>query len=128
VAENLQPGANIRPDVADVGRLLSYRTVDRSGVEQGTFTFETRPTVDQVEDLIDVEVAQTLLDIDLDLLPDAQIPQAEHLAAVRAAMLVEGSYYVDSSDPGSWRSQLGQMYKDGIQALDVATHGGVKIF
>lgn len=50
------------PSLTDVGAVSRTRTVDNMGVEQGTFTDETRPTGDQVTDLISQAMAEVRLE------------------------------------------------------------------
>lgn len=92
--------AEYRPTVADVGAILRARTVDADGNELGTFTAGTRPTGPEVDALIDR--AMSLLAPVLGDVPDRLAGSARALVALRAAILVERSYFPDQAgdDPG----------------------------
>jgi hypothetical protein len=80
------------PTVTDVATLLRTRTVDRQGNEGGTFTSDTRPTAAQVAEII----KQAALDLSAQIgpdIPDDLIPEARRIVAIRAAMLVELTYF-----------------------------------
>ena len=88
------------PTPTDVARLLRARTKDAHGQELGDWSDETRPTTEEVADLIDQAVGPVLARIGrLDAPEDMPeryanvIPAARHLVALGAAMLVEKSYF-----------------------------------
>lgn len=84
--------ANYVPQVSQVGALIRSRTKDTAGNELGTFTDDTRPTYDQVTELIQSAVNTLSLRIGSEISPQL-VDEASRLAALRAAMLVEVSYF-----------------------------------
>lgn len=120
--------AALRPSVEDVARLIRARTKDDVGDEVGTFTEDTRPTADQVEDHITTALA----------LVGTRLPPPERLDAVfgsavaalvayRAALQIEKSYFPEQvrSDRSAYE-QLRQEYLDDLAALTeaIAEAGG----
>lgn len=87
-------GPSWEPTVADVGDLLRIRTRDSNGNTLGTFTADTSPTGDQVERLIDKAVTKVTSKIGVSI-PAALEEKAGTVVALRAAMLVELSYFGD---------------------------------
>ena len=88
------------PTPTDVARLLRARTKDAHGTELGDWSDETRPTTEEVADLIDQAVGPVLARIGRLQAPVDEperysnvIPAARHLVALGAAMLVEKSYF-----------------------------------
>jgi hypothetical protein len=93
------PADNFLPTISDVGALVRARTKDDAGNEIGTFTSVTRPTGDEVLRLIDQAAG------DVTALVDYTIPvncyrQASSVIALRAAMLVELSYFPEQINTG----------------------------
>lgn len=89
------PGtASFVPTVDDVGALLRTRTKDTFGNELGTFTSTTRPTHDQVLVLIGQAYDYVTSRVDTDL-PEESWRAARSAIALKAAMLVEMSYWPD---------------------------------
>jgi hypothetical protein len=82
------------PDVSDVGALIRARTKDQFGNELGTFTANTRPTGDEVSVLIDRAIADVTAKADTDI-PVNSYNAAKSVIALRAAMMVEMSYWPD---------------------------------
>lgn len=105
----------VTPDM--VGAILRARTVDTNGAELGTFNGDTRPTADQVEDLIvtatdEVEVAVAVA------VPEELQSAAEVLVTYRSAMLVELSYFPEQVATGrSPYEQLKILYDDFLRRL-----------
>jgi hypothetical protein len=89
---NAATADGIRPTVDEVGALLTARTVDRGGNELGTFTDETRPTSTQVEELIDMAVADIGSRVG-GTIPETYWPEARRIAGLQAAALVESSFF-----------------------------------
>lgn len=108
------------PLVSDIGALLRARTKDSMGQELGTFTSNTRPTYDEVQRLI-LQAAG-----DVTSLTDYDIPvevyrQASGVIALRAAMLVELSYFPEQVATGrSAYNQYKEMYDDMLARLMIA--------
>lgn len=87
------------PTVDQVGALLRARTKDDAGNELGTFTEDTRPTAVQVEELIR-QAIDTIANKVGNKVPDQLIPETQRLVALRAAMLVEASYFPEQVATG----------------------------
>lgn len=105
---------NYTPSVMQVASLLRARTVDTAGVEIGTFNDATRPTEDQVLELIANAVGTLATKIG-DTIPDVLIDEAKRLAAIRAAMLVELSYWPQMiRTNNSAYSQFESLWKEGF--------------
>jgi hypothetical protein len=75
----------------DVAALLRARTKDSHGAELGTWTDDTRPTTAQVQEQIDI--ARTLVRLDVGGIPDACQEGGEAVVALLASLLVEQSYW-----------------------------------
>jgi hypothetical protein len=82
------------PTVDDVGALIRTRTKDRFGNELGTFTADTRPTDDQVLVLVGQAYDYVTARVDTDL-PEESWRAARSCIALKAAMMVELSYWPD---------------------------------
>lgn len=103
------------PTLEEVGALLRTRTTARGGTaELGTFTPDTRPTGDQVLDLINKAVWKVAEKVGTNL-PDALLDPAREAAALRAAMLVELSFFGDQIRAG--RSPYNELKKLADEAL-----------
>lgn len=87
------------PVIADVGALLRARTKDDDGNELGTFTTNTRPTDAQVSVLIQNAQDFVTAAVDTDI-PELAWPMARSVIALRAAMLVELSYFPEQIPTG----------------------------
>lgn len=115
------PAASLVPDLADVGALLRARTVDDNGNELGTFTSATRPTNTEVLSLIDDAVRDVRRHVGpaLDTTEDDNLlASAKKLAAIRAAMLVELSYFPEQvADDQSPYGRYKEMWDEGIASL-----------
>lgn len=84
--------ADWSPDLEDVGALVRVRTKPIDGqTATGTFTSNTRPTDQQVEQLIIQAVGY--VEAAIGTLAEDLYDRAEHVAAIYAAMLVELSYF-----------------------------------
>ena|SRR5438105_1738372 len=128
------------PDVAEVAAHIRARTKISSGAEAGTFQDEsttgandqTRPNATQAEAIIDNAV-RSLLGRTKGVEPcSADLKAAaKNLAALRAAMAIEASYYPEQTNTGrSNFTQLRQMYEDDVEgyldsvALECGAGGG----
>lgn len=108
---------NYRPSVVQVAALVRERTNDTNGNQLGTFTPSTRPTGDQVEELID----QAVLDV-YDVAgatPAAAVSRvARRVATLGAAMAVELSYFPTQVSAGrSPYKELKDLYDERLKAL-----------
>jgi len=106
--------ADWAPTVAQVSSLLRARTKDNNMVELGTFTADTRPTAEQVGDLIPQAVGE--VESRTGVLTDELEPRGINVAALYTAMLVELSYFPEQVRDGmSPYEQLKELF-DGAMA------------
>lgn len=118
---NSVPGAidlpSWAPTPASVAALLMARTVDEDGIERGTWTSATRPTLNQVQTLLEFAI----LEVEDSLryaVTDARHDDAARLAALRAAVLIEGSYFPgEVAEDRSPHRQYQAMFLSGIERL-----------
>lgn len=80
------------PSVAEVAAKLRARTKDRFGNEAGTFTADTRPTFQQVLEMIQAAADDVTAETDTDIPADAH-DAVKQLIALRAAMDIELSFF-----------------------------------
>lgn len=119
------PVSDYTPTVAQVGALLRARTKDTGGNELGTFTSATRPTDTEVNLLI-AQAAGTLSTKAGDDIPAALFDEASQLAAIRAAMLVELSYFPEQIMTGrSTYPQLQELWIEGFGSEDGKKKGSL---
>ncbi len=108
------------PTVDDVGAILRTRTKDDMGNETGTFNADTRPTDQQVLTLIGQAYDDVVAVIDDDI-PLESYRDARSVIALRAAMLVELSYWPDQVPLGrSPYTQLKELYDEMLPRLQSA--------
>jgi hypothetical protein len=97
------------PSVADVGAVLRARTKDTNGNEIGTFNDDTRPTEDQVGELIDTAVSD--IESEVGTVPDVLQDAARRVSAISSALLVELSFFPEQIATGrSPYDQLKELY------------------
>lgn len=109
-------------ELDDVGALIRARTRDTSGNEIGTFTQATRPTGVEVRRLI--SQAAAVVAAHLGDVPASAGESARHLVALRAAMLVEISYWPESTNTGETAyERLRTMYEEALAATQDAISG-----
>lgn len=114
------PTSDWMPVVADVGNRLRARTKDTNGNEVGTFTADTRPTDQQCQALVLRATADVAMRVGAEL-PSAVWDDARSVASVRAAMLVEMSYFPEQiGTANSPYAQLKALYDDDIKSLILA--------
>lgn len=112
------------PSVQDVARHLRARTRGPSGAEVGTFDNTTVPTDDQVEAIIDMAMPFVSGAIG-DVPQDSPCEQgARSLAALKAAEMVEISYYPEQLQPGGTVSALRALYADLLPTVQACISGG----
>jgi hypothetical protein len=123
-------GKGIRPAIAEIAALLRARTKVTGGKEEGTFTQATRPTDDQVEDLIDQGLDDVLGKVKgmtafraLEPTPSSEETEGYErrvrgAVALFTAILVETSYFPEQvrSDQSA-ASIYEKRYEDRIKAL-----------
>lgn len=126
------PVVGVTPTIADVATLMRARTTVM-GVEQGTFTENTRPTDEQVENLIGQASGEVGARLAIDDLPSGLNGAAATLIALRTAMLIEASYFPDTQDTGqSAYDRYRQLYEDLLgdlmSALDGNQPGAARVY
>lgn len=110
--------ADFRPTVDDMGAIMRARTAS-GGEELGTFTTETQPTAAEVETAIDR--ASGLVSPRLGSVRDDLIELARSIVALRAAMLVETSYFPEEAAPDqSAYAAYREQYHDALADYDAA--------
>lgn len=118
-----------RPTAVDVANEMPTRTVRPAGeldpdgdTEGGTFTDTTRPTVTQVETVIDEALA--LLAPRLGTAPTELTASARAIVTLRAAMLIERRYFPDDVDADrSLYAALRDELAEALTAYDAARDG-----
>jgi hypothetical protein len=113
----------IRPSVAEVAQILRARTKTMEGREEGTFTEETRPNAEQVEEEIDTALALVAVRLPFSW-SDIYSSAIRALVAYRAALRIEKSYFPEQvrSDRSAYE-ELRQEYLDDLEALMDAFSG-----
>lgn len=100
----------------DVAALLRARTKDSAGVEVGVFSDQTRPTLGQVQQQIDL--ARSFIVTRLGVVPDTCAAGLETLVALLAAMLVELGYWPEQvASEQSPYLHYQALYQEGLTAL-----------
>lgn len=115
-------GELYRPTVSQIGALLRQRTIAKSsgGREIGTFTADTRPSAEQVEDIIDDAVAQVQMDIG-QTLPEKVWDMAQSVIGLYSAMLVELTFFAgDVAANRSPYAQFEKLYAARLASLKTA--------
>lgn len=112
------------PSVEDVANHLRARTRGPEGDLIGTFTDETVPTDDQVAAIIDA--AQPYVTGALGTVPEGSPCEAgaRSLWALKAAELVEISYYPEQLAPGGTVAALRALYADLLPAVQACVSSG----
>jgi hypothetical protein len=106
-----------RPSPEDVGAITLNRTVDKVGVQTGTFTADTRPTDSQVEILIDKAMEDVSCAIGTSI-PEGLWDRARHVVSIRTAMLIELTLYAHEIRSGvSPYPEYKALYEDEIACL-----------
>lgn len=132
------PVSDYTPDVAAVAAFIRARTKTQGGAEAGTFnpaaSWEngsgegTRPTAEGVATEIDNALGRISNIIGQDV-PEAHRDAARRLAALRAAMLVELTYWPEQVNTGrSTYPQLKELFdeewEDLLTSMGIATDEG----
>lgn len=116
----------LRPTLAEVGSKLRSRTKVAGGGEVGTFTQNTRPTDDEVEDLIEDALADVLGKIQLPTSGSNYEKRARAATALYAAVLVELSYFPEAVGSGkSAAPNYEKLYESRIKALIAEGETGI---
>jgi hypothetical protein len=94
------PTSDYAPTIDEVGKRIAARTMEaETGQRVGTFNAETRPTGEEVADLIQDALTVVGAAVGVDL--DAQyVPMAKAAAIAYTCMSIEMSYYPESTESG----------------------------
>lgn len=102
---------DIRPTLDDIVALEQTRTASGGGGEVREFTETTRPSVDEVENLIDQAVGAVMNQISEPRFSEGHFVGVQHAVALYTAMLIEGGYFkegLDNSGVELWRTLFNQ--------------------
>jgi hypothetical protein len=113
--------AEVTPTVDQVAILERTRTVDQSGAEQGTFTSNTRPTDAEAGLIIAQALEFTLADMP-DYLPESIYPRVLQAVALKAAVLIELSFYREQYRQGSAEG-FDSMYEKLLASIEIVAGG-----
>src|SRR5262245_21388574 len=106
----------------DVAALLRARTKDDTGRGLGVWTDATRPTLAEVEHLIELAAGQAT---DADGPADACMPICRNVIALHAACLIELSYFPEQvRTQRSPYSELRELLEDAQTAFDTCRKSG----
>lgn len=86
------PASDYKPTIEQIGALLYERTADSVGNKLGTFTETTRPTATNVSSIIERAVGTVSSTVGNEI-PESCWEMARSLVALRAAMLIEVSFF-----------------------------------
>lgn len=115
-----------RPTSDEVARLLRARTKDSTGSELGEWTTDTRPTLEEVEGLIDEAVGIVASSTGVEI-AEPCANGAQRLAALLTAALIELSYFPEQvrADRSAY-PEYKRLYDDGMVKLGdcIAAGGG----
>lgn len=112
-----------RPTLAQLGAIMRARTKDDDGIEQGTFTANTRPTASEAEALIDQ--ALDVLSTRLGAVPRRLVGLARSLTALETAVYVELSYFPEETTQDQSAYERYREQFDGVFAsYQAALEGG----
>lgn len=114
------PNPTWYPTVAEVAAVTASRTIDNLGNEVGTFNTDTRPTAVQVDSLINT-AAQIVVSKIGTTIPLSIEPIAKSVIAIRAAMLIELTYFPEQTKGDNYPYvNLRDMFKDQLDMLIAA--------
>jgi hypothetical protein len=105
------------PDLTEVGALLRARTKDDVGNELGTFTEATRPTDENVLELIRQACDDVLGLFTVEDVPASSQVMCRRAAALRTALSIEISYFPEQGNDNSPYLQLRQISDAAIQQV-----------
>lgn len=113
---------NWAPTLSQVASRIMARTRLENGDNAGTFNAETIPTSEQVTQVINQAVS--LMRPRLGEVADRMVDQAQSLAALRAAYMVELAYFPEQVETSiSPYNALRMEYKDELGNWDEAARG-----
>jgi hypothetical protein len=117
--------ADLRPTLADLASIMQSRVYNGTGEDEvGTFTYETRPTAEQAETIIDRALG--LVTGRVGSVPASLREMVRSIVALRAAMLVETSYFPNEtgSEDSAYAAYRDQ-YRDALADYDEAVNRNV---
>lgn len=98
---------DIKPTVEEIASLESTRTTAGGGGDVREFTDTTRPSIEEVEELIEQAAPAVLSQLGETHFSDAHFDRARHATSLYTSLLIEGSYFREELDRGSadlWRT------------------------
>lgn len=107
------------PTLNEVGVVAAARTKDQYGNETLTFTSNTRPTGEQVRNLIEVARDDVVSELDEDI-PAEAADIVRAAVALRTAMLIETSYFPERIGPNTNFSAIKDLYDDSLRRAQKA--------
>jgi hypothetical protein len=111
------PSSDYQPELPEVAALVRTRTKDTGGRELGTFSDVTRPTDEEVNNLIAQALSTVESKVGSDI-PEKMLPDAKHVVALQTAMLIELTLFPEQVATGrSPYKQYEDMYKDDLATL-----------
>ena len=113
------PVTDFTPTLAQVGNATLQRTKDQFGNVTGTFSPETTPTDDQVTELTDRAADKVSMKVGTDI-PESCWDDASAVVALRAAMMIELTYYAEQvTNQRSPYPLYKEQFIDGIADLQL---------
>ena len=108
----------LRPTLEQVGALMFARTRDSEGVEQGSFTADTRPTASQANAIIDMAVDAVRAVVG-SVPEDSRCAQSAYMvAALGAARMIEKSLFPEQvNTPRSPYESYRVEYEEALTGL-----------
>lgn len=105
-----------RASLEEAAAYIRARTRTPTGQELGTFSTDTRPTDTEMQPLLDKGARDVLRRTGT--IPDLLLDDARDMAALRAAMIAELTYFPEQVTTGrSNYEQLKQLWDEGIEQL-----------
>jgi hypothetical protein len=98
--------ASVTPTVEDVSNLERTRTLAAGGQEVEAFGEDTRPSYNDVEELIQIALPLVLGELDQRVAAH-HYDSIKHAVTLYTAMLIEGSFFREAEDGGNaalWRT------------------------
>lgn len=111
--------AEYLPSASEVGKILYTRTVDDTGAYLGTFTSKTRPTLEVASETI-IQAGQDVDKMIGDDIPPSMWDDAKRVVALRAAMLIELTFFPEQiASARSPYDRIKELFDEQIKALSV---------
>lgn len=122
------PDADVyRPTVTQVASVIWARTKTAGGQQIGTFDDTTRPTGDQVDDLIDLALSDTAAALGQDI-PALLWKGVSMLVAINTANIIQASYWPEQVEANQasfefWTNWYTQGLERMAQAIEAINDG-----